>query len=93
MKNLLVSVALTALVGVPGAVLAGIGNGNGVDKGNKNGWTSVEHHNEVISVPKGLVVSGDNGRVDNGNGNGGEHPGHHTPNRDGEDADSDQDPN
>jgi hypothetical protein len=94
MKPLLLSAAIVALLGLPGAVYAGIGNGNGIDKGAKNGWISVDHHDhDPISVPKGLVVSGDNGRVDNGDGNGGEHPGHHTPNHGGEDAPSDQDPN
>ena len=94
MKNLIIATAIAALLGLPGAVSAGIGNGKGVDAGNKTGWTSVDHHDDVtVSVPRGLVVSGDNGRVDNGGGNGGEHPGHHTPNHHGEDAGSDQDPN
>lgn len=94
MKNLFVSIAIASLLAGPSAVSAGIGEGKGVDKGNKNGWTSVDHHNDLtISVPRGLVVSGNNGRVDNGGGNGGEHPGHHTPNHHGEDAGSDQDPN
>ena len=94
MKNLIIATAIAALLGLPNAVSARIGNGKGVDAGNKNGWTSVDHHDDVtVSVPRGLVVSGDNGRVDNGGGNGGEHPGHHTPNHHGEDAGSDQDPN
>ena len=73
--------------------MAGVGNGNGVDEGNKKGWGSVDHHGHVMSVPKGLVVSGDNGRVDNADGNGGEHPGHHTPSHRGEDGKHDEDPN
>ena len=94
MRIFIFAVAIAALFGVPSTVTAGVGNGNGADKGNKNGWTSVDHHHDVtISVPKGLVVSGENGRVDNGGGNGGEHPGHHTPNHGGEDASSDQEPN
>ena len=94
MNTFLYTFAIAMLLGLPNVAIAGVGNGSGADKGNKNGWTSVDHHNDVtISVPKGLVVSGENGRVDNGGGNGGEHPGHHTPNHGGEDASSDQDPN
>ncbi|RYH09771.1 hypothetical protein [Tropicimonas sp. IMCC6043] len=93
MRRLFYSAAIAAIVGVPGVALAGIGNGNGVDNGNKNGWGSVDHQGHEMSVPKGLVESGDNGRVDNGGGNGGEHPGHHTPNHHGEDGPHDADPN
>ena len=62
-------------------------------RGNKTGWTSIDHHGHEMSVPKGLTVSGENGRVDNGTGNGGEHPGHHTPSHHGEDGPYDEDPN
>ena len=60
MNTFLYTFAIAALLGLPSAAIAGVGNGNGADKGNKNGWTSVDHHNDVtISVPKGLVVSGE----------------------------------
>ena len=62
-------------------------------RGNKTGWTSINHHGHEMSVPKGLTVSVEKGRVDNGPGNGGEHPGHHTPSHHGEDGPYDEDPN
>ncbi len=85
--------ALVALLALPAATSAGIGNEKGADKGNKTGWTSIYHHGHEMSVPKGLTVSGEKGRVDNGTGNGGEHPGHHTPSHHGEDGPHDEDPN
>lgn len=70
-------------------------NGKCADNGNKNGW--VDHQSggghEIGRVPKGLVVSGENGRVDNGKGNGGENPGGATPNLNGEEGAGDADPN
>lgn len=93
MKNLILTVALGASLSLTGTAFAGTGNDKGDDVGEKTGWTTVTHHGEEMRVPKGLVVSGDNGRVDNGTGNGGEHPGHHTPNHGGEDCPCDEDPN
>ena len=90
MKKLLAtSVAIFAIVG---SASAGIGNGNGVDKGNKNGWEASGGGFQG-NVPKGLNVSGDNGRVDNGGGNGGENLEGNTPNKNGEDGRGDDDPN
>jgi len=71
---------------------AGIGNGKGVDNGNKNGWEASGGGYQG-NVPPGLNVSGDNGRVDNGKGNGGENLDGNTPNKNGEDAAGDDDPN
>ncbi|WP_417524015.1 hypothetical protein [Marinovum sp.] len=88
-KLLLTAVSVIALAGT---ATAGIGNGKGVDKGNKNGWES-SGGGYVGKVPPGLNVSGDNGRVDNGGGNGGENLEGNTPNRNGEDGSGDDDPN
>ncbi len=88
-KVLLSSIALLMICGTASA---GIGNGKGVDKGNKNGWESSGGGYDG-SVPKGLNVSGDNGRVDNGGGNGGENLEGNTPNKNGEDGGGDDDPN
>lgn len=44
------------------------------------------------NIPPGLLVSGANGRVDNGIGNGGENVEGRTPNRNGEDGGGDDDP-
>ena len=93
MRHLLYAIALGTILGVPVAALAGIGNETGDDSGKKSGWTSIDHHGHEMAVPKGLAVSGENGRVDNGKGNGGEHPGHHTPSHHGEDGMHDEDPN
>ena len=60
---------------------------------NAQGWiehTDANGQNKRM-VPKGLVVSGDNDRVDNGLGNGGENL--ETPNNNGEDVPQDNDPN
>lgn len=90
MRKLLLS--SIALLMIAGSASAGIGNGKGVDKGNKNGWED-SGGGYVGSVPKGLNVSGDNGRVDNGGGNGGENLDGNTPNKNGEDGGGDDDPN
>lgn len=37
-RTLLASVAIAAMLASVGTATAGIGNGKGVDKGNKNGW-------------------------------------------------------
>lgn len=84
-------VALVALLAA-GTAHAGIGNGQGVDSGNKNGWTNNQLGPDGDN-PKGLEKSGENGRVDNGKGNGGERPGGATPNKHGEDGKHDADPN
>ena len=86
------TVAALALVASAHLAHAGIGNGKGVDKGNKNGW---EDSGGGFNgrVPPGLNKSGDNGRVDNGGGNGGENLQGNTPNRNGEDGRGDDDPN
>lgn len=76
MRKLLLS--SIALLMIAGSASAGIGNGKGVDKGNKNGWED-SGGGYAGSVPKGLNVSGDNGRVDNGGGNGGENLEGNTP--------------
>lgn len=87
----MMKIALAAtLVALAVAGPAAAGNGKESENGNKNGW--VDAPGPVGDVPPGLVVSGDNGRVDNGGGNGGEGI-FLTPNLGGEDAPSDQDPN
>lgn len=68
MKNLFSAAAILALVATGSVATAGIGNGKGVDNGNKNGWTS----RGPTDTPRGLVESGENGRTDKGRGNGGE---------------------
>lgn len=99
MKNLLLTATSAAfLFAGSTAIMAddGICNNNCQDKGNKNGWvlhTDANGDNER-AVPKGLVVSGENGRVDNGKGNGGENL--TAPNNCGENkcnGDDDNDPN
>lgn len=78
-RILVVAVSVAAMLASSGLAVA---------NGNKNGW--VDHPNGP--TPKGLVVSGENGRVDNGKGNGGENPGGQTPNAQGEDGTCDADP-
>lgn len=68
-------------------------NGNCQGNGNKTGWADDEGTKINEKLPKGLIVSGDNGRVDNGKGNGGENPDGNTPTWQGEEADWDEDPN
>lgn len=82
-----------ALLATTAIATAGIGNGNGVDKGNKNGWEA-SGGGYAGNVPRGLNVSGDNGRTDMGRGNGGENLEGNTPNANGEDGagDNDDDP-
>jgi hypothetical protein len=91
MKKILMTTSIVLAFAASSAV-AGIGNGNGVDKGNKNGWEASGGGYQGM-VPKGLNVSGDNGRVDNGGGNGGENLEGNTPNKNGEDGGGDDDPN
>lgn len=74
------------------------GIASSADKGNKTGWVDHVDGNgnptgatSTSRVPKGLTVSGENGRVDNGKGNGGENV--TAPNNNGEDAAADKDPN
>lgn len=89
MRKLLISTA--AILSLAAPAFAGIGNGNGVDKGNKNGWEDSGGGYQG-DVPKGLNVSGDNGRIDNGGGNGGENLQGNTPNKNGEGGGGDDDP-
>lgn len=102
-KTVLVSLSAMALLASAGMAAAthngsasdNMCNGSCADKGNKNGWvdhTSGSGH-DIGRVPKGLTVSGENGRVDNGQGNGGENPTGATPNLNGEDGQGDADPN
>lgn len=68
-------------------------NGNCQDKGEKKGWADDPDSHTIETIPRGLDVSGHNGRVDNGKGNGGENIEGTTPTWGGEDADWDDDPN
>ncbi|QDY99284.1 hypothetical protein FQ775_02245 [Nitratireductor mangrovi] len=90
LNKLIIATAAATLM--TGTALAGIGNGKGVNNGNKNGWEDSGGGYEG-NVPKGLNVSGDNGRIDNGKGNGGENPNGNTPNKNGETGGGDADPN
>ncbi|PRX38422.1 hypothetical protein SAMN05216257_10347 [Meinhardsimonia xiamenensis] len=89
-RYLITTAACLAIALSAGTSFAGIGNGKGVDKGNKNGWEDSGGGYEGL-VPKGLNVSGDNGRTDKGKGNGGENLDGNTPNKNGEFADGDND--
>ena len=91
MKKILAALAIiSALGGMTSSAFAGIGNGNGNDRGEKRGWED-SGGGYLGDVPRGLNVSGDKGRVDNGWGNGGENLDANTPNSGGEDADGDND--
>jgi hypothetical protein len=83
------------VVALAGPALAGshLGN-NGGGNGNKNGWVADPDYTDLGPVPRGLWISGDNGRTDKGGGNGGENSQGNTPNSGGEDAggDNDDDP-
>ncbi len=92
MKLKTIFLTTTLILASASLATAGIGNGKGVDKGNKNGWVDSGGGYDGKS-PKGLNVSGDNGRVDNGGGNGGENLDGNTPNKNGEDGGGDDDPN
>ncbi len=90
--------ATAILIVTTGAACAddGVCNDNCQDNGNKNGWVSHTDANgeNERAVPRGLVISGENGRVDNGYGNGGENQ--TAPNNCGEtkcNGDDDNDPN
>lgn len=95
MKNILIAAtSAIVLLGAVGPAVADaelnayVCNGEcGDNNGNKNGWTD----NRYGLAPMGLNISGANGRVDNGGGNGGEN--RLAPNKYGEDADADKDPN
>lgn len=99
MKKLFLSAAVVATtVFGAGVAVAGDGvcNNNCQDNGNKNGWASHTDANggNERDVPRGLIISGDNGRVDNGQGNGGENL--EAPNNCGEtkcNGEDDNDPN
>ncbi len=53
---------------------------------------SLEWGGDQENIPPGLMISGENGRIDNGVGNGGENVEGRTPNRNGEDGSGDDDP-
>jgi hypothetical protein len=90
MLKLLVTTALVSALALPALANGHLGN-NGQGKGNKNGWAEDPNRPDLGPVPRGLVVSGDNGRTDKGKGNGGENSEGNTPNSGGEDASGDND--
>ena len=88
MKKLLILLSVAALSlgtsSVADTFKSGICNSNCQDNGKKKGWEE-DPDNPRGNIPRGLHVSGDKGRVDNGKGNGGENIEGTTPTYGGED--------